>query len=133
MGLFDYSAILADEELGEYAQVDPAKIADLSRVLKNRNSGAVAASIVVETGPCFLAGFTVSSVSAQYIQVFDLAAVPANTTVPTMSYTLAATSTLMVDWIPPRFFKNGIVLANSSTQHTLTIGSADCIFDVQYV
>ena len=133
MGFFDYDAILVREPEGDYAQVDSAKVADLARVVKNRNSGAVAASIIVETGQCFLCGFTVSSVSAQYVQVFDSATLPAEGTVPTMAFTVAATNTLTIDWVQPRYFRNGIVLCNSSTQHTKTIGSADAIFDVQYV
>ena len=133
MGFFDYSAITVAEPEGDYTQVDPDKLAEVARVLKNRNSGAVAASFVVETGQCLLAGFTVSSVAAQYIQIFDATAVPADTAVPLLSFAVAATSTLMVDWVPPRYFRNGIVFSNSSTQHSKTIGSADCIFDVQYV
>jgi hypothetical protein len=35
--------------------------------------------------------------------------------------------------LPPRFFNNGIVVANSSTSATLTIGAADCWFDCQYL
>jgi hypothetical protein len=31
-----------------------------------------------------------------------------------------------------RWFNHGIVIANSTTQGTLTLGAADTIFDVQY-
>ena len=132
-GFFEYGPILVDEPEGDYWQVDPAKIANLQRVLKNHNSGAVANSIIVAAGECFLTGFTVSSVAAQFILVFDSATLPAEAAVPLISYPVAATSSLPIAYIQPRYFKNGIVLCNSSTQHTKTIGSADCIFDVQYV
>ncbi len=116
---------------GVYA--DPDEVTDLARFLNNANSRAVAASLVVKqnAGLCF--GFTVSSVAAQFILVFDASSLPAESTVPLLSFPVAATSTIANAWIPPRGFRNGIVLCNSSTQHTKTIGSADCIFDVQFL
>lgn len=122
---------ISDGQAGDYA--DPKKITDIGRVLKNANPRAVANSIVVKTGPGLCFGFTVSSVAAQFIQVFDLAALPADTAVPTLSFNVSATSTIGNEWMPPRAFQNGIVFCNSSTQHTKTIGSADCIFDVQFL
>ncbi len=119
-------------EGGVYA--DPDTITDIGRVLKNSNSYGVATSLVVCTSPALLCGFTVSSVAAQYIQIFDLAALPANAIVPLLSFPVAATGTVAASFLPyPRAFRNGIVFSNSSTQHAKTIGSADCIFDVQYV
>jgi hypothetical protein len=116
---------------GVYA--DPVKLTEAVRFLQNSNSGAVAASLVVKTNTALLFGFTVSSIAAQFIQIFDVAALPANAAVPTLVFPVAATSQVSVAWNPPRGFRNGLVICNSSTQHTKTIGSADCIFDVQYV
>ena len=132
-GFFEYGPILVDEPEGDYWQVDPAKIANLARVSKNATTPAVANNILVTTGPAFLCGFTVSSVAAQFVLVFDAATLPAENTVPLLSFEVAATSALAMDWVQPRYFRNGIVLCNSSTQHVKTIGSADCLFDVQYV
>jgi hypothetical protein len=116
---------------GLYA--DPAQVTKLARFFQNANSG-VAASLVVKATSGLLAGFTVSSVSAQFIQVFDLAALPANAAVPVLSFEISALSSRSFAAMPfPRGFKNGIVIANSSTQHALTIGSANCIFDAQYL
>ena len=129
MTLPDVEALLYPD--GTYA--DPVKITELALFLQNANSGKVASSLLVKTSPGLVFGFTVSSVSAQFIQVFDAEALPADTAVPTLSFAVAATSQLAVAWIPPRGFRNGIVLCNSSTQHTKTIGSADCVFDVQYL
>lgn len=116
---------------GVYA--DPDKVTDIVRLLKNGNSGLVASSLVVTGSPCLLFGFTVSSIAAQFIQLFDASTLPANATVPTLVFPVAATNQVSVAWNPPRSFRNGIVICNSSTQHTKTIGSADCIFDVQFV
>jgi hypothetical protein len=116
---------------GVYA--DPEKLTDLVRFLLNANSGAVASSLVVKGSPGLLFGFTVSSIAAQFIQIFDASALPANTAVPTAVFPVAATNQVSVAWNPPRSFRNGLVICNSSTQHTKTIGSADCIFDVQFV
>jgi hypothetical protein len=119
-------------ELGSF-HVDPQAMAEAVRQLPSQNSRAVAASMLVKPTSGLLYGFTVSSVAAQFIQVFDLAALPADTAVPLLSFPVAATSIVGAQWIPPRAFRNGLVLCNSSTQHTKTIGSADCIFDVQYL
>ena len=119
-------------EGGVYA--DPDTITDIGRVLQNENSRAVAASIVVCQRPALLCGFTVSSIAAQFIQVFDAGALPADTAVPLIVFAVGATSVMSASFLPyPRSFRNGIVLCNSSTQHTKTIGTADCIFDVQFI
>lgn len=112
---------------------DPLKVTDLARVLQNGNSGAAAASLLVKSSPGLLFGFTVSSTAAQFIQVFDASALPADGAVPVLSLAVGAASQIGVAWIPPRGFRGGIVLCNSSTQHTKTIGSATCIFDVQFL
>jgi hypothetical protein len=116
---------------GLYA--DPAQVTKLARFFQNANSGGVAASLVVKATSGLLLGLTVSSVSSQFIHVFDLAALPANATVPTLSFDITALTSRGVSWLSPRGFRNGIVVANSSTQHALTIGSANCIFDVQFL
>jgi hypothetical protein len=64
--------------------------------------------------------------SAQFIQLHDSATLPADTAVPVYTFTVAATSNFSIDvpitGIP---FTNGIVICNSSTGPTKTIGSAD--------
>lgn len=112
---------------------DPTLVTELARQLPNANSRAVASSLVVKPDAGLLYGITVSSTSAQFIQVFDLTAVPADGVVPLLTFAVTATNQLGVAWIPPRGFSNGIVLCNSSTQHTKTIGTATCIFDAQFL
>jgi hypothetical protein len=124
---------LTDLRYGDGIYSDPAQVTLLARQLNNANSRAVANSVIVKPDAGLLYGFTVSSVSAQFIQVFDLTAVPADGVVPLLSFAVTALQQLGVAWIPPRGFSNGIVLCNSTTQHTKTIGTANCIFDAQFL
>jgi len=100
----------------------------------NKRSTALASSIVIAGAHEFY-GFTVNNTkaSAQYVLVFDLAALPSNGAVPDVSFTASASLDKGVVWLPARRMTQGIVIANSSTADSLTIGSADCFFDVQYL
>lgn len=99
----------------------------------NRTS-AVVASLVVATNPCILDGFTGynAKASAQFIQIHDATSLPAEGAVPKISFIAQADSPFSLDHgLKGRKFANGIVICNSSTHMTKTIGSADCSFDVQ--
>lgn len=67
--------------------------------------------------------------SAQWIQVFDSATLPADTAVPLLTFTVATVANFDVP-LPPGGLKcaNGIVVCNSSTGPTKTIGSDDVFF-----
>jgi hypothetical protein len=98
------------------------------------NVGSLRNAIVVP-GNIVVAGWTVYSTkaSSQFLNVFDANTVPADASVPLFSWPLAANNG--VGFAFPgngRRFKTGLVLCNSSTDATKTIGSADCFFDVQY-
>lgn len=101
----------------------------------NATTPALSKSIVVKSGAGRLYGFTATStnVAAQFILVFDASALPANATVPLFSFNVAAASPAGGYWgSVGRWFDRGIVLANSTTQGSLTLGAADCLFDVQF-
>ncbi|HEX4672051.1 MAG TPA: hypothetical protein VH279_07270 [Solirubrobacteraceae bacterium] len=101
----------------------------------NASSAKLASSIVAHTGVCRLVGFTVTSTnaSAQFIQVYDAAAVPANGAIPLFTFNVALVNSVTGYWgSMGRWCDRGIVLCNSTTQGTLTIGAADTLFDVQY-
>jgi len=92
-------------------------------------------SSVVLTGYLRVYGFTVysSRVSAQFILVFDASSLPADAKVPLFAIPVTASSQVSAYYgAPGRIFQQGLVLCNSSTDTTKTIGSADCFFDVQY-
>lgn len=74
-----------------------------------------------------------SKTSAQFIQIFDSATVPADTTAPKFIIPVPASSIFAFD--TGRFgvvMANGISWSNSSTAPTKTIGSADCWVNLSY-
>lgn len=99
------------------------------------SSLALQSAFQVTSGPARLFGFQVYSNKgvAQFIQLHDSQTAPASGAVPVAVFTVGATANLPVayPW-PGRWFNRGIWFANSSTAATLTAGSADCYFDVQY-
>jgi len=102
----------------------------------NATTTAYAASLVIKASEgtlYYVSGFN-SKNAEQFILFFDSAALPANGAVPKIVYRVDARA----DFDFPldhfgRHFRNGIVVSNSSTGPTLTIGSADCWFDAQYL
>jgi len=105
-------------------------------VYDNSTSNALESSRVVKSGKTRLFGFsgTNTKASAQFILAFDATGIPLNGAIPKFVMTAAASSDFWVSWTPGcRNFSDGCVLCNSSTAATLTIGSADCWFDAQYL
>lgn len=102
----------------------------------NATSPVLSKSIVAKTGIAKLFGFTATStnIAAQFILLFDAAALPANGAVPVAGFPVVAASAAAGYWgTAGRAFRAGIVLACSTTQGTLTLGAADTIFDVQFI
>ncbi len=100
----------------------------------NFSRSALQSSIVVP-GRIVVYGFTAynTKASSQFINVFDANTLPADTAVPLFSWALAANSGVGFGWQPNgRQFQTGLVLCNSSTDATKTIGAVDCFFDVQF-
>lgn len=114
----------------------PVPVASSTNALSNSTSTALEASRVVKTSAGRVYGLTGynSKASAQFIQLFDSATVPANAAVPVVVFTVPASSNFSLDFNNlGRYFSTGIAISNSSTAATKTIGSADCWFDVQYL
>lgn len=101
----------------------------------NSTSQALESSRVVKSGAGTLfgvSGFN-NKASAQFIQVFDLEKIPADGFVPVIVITVPTVANFSIAFgILGRSFARGIVLCNSSTLATKTLGAADCWFDAQY-
>ena len=104
-------------------------------ILPNANTNGAAASLIVTTRRCLLFGFTASSTlgAGQFIQLYDAQALPGSGASPLWSYPISATSGIAVNFIPPRFFRNGCVIVNSTAQNSYTAGAANTIIDAQYL
>lgn len=91
---------------------------------------AVASKVGLDhAGRIFLLVGYNAKTSAQFIQLHNAASLPANTAVPEYSFRVEASSNFSLDLsLYGDYFDTGVVACNSSTQATLTIGSADCTF-----
>lgn len=99
------------------------------------STAAYAASLAVKTAPGVLFGITGynSKVSAQFIQIHDAAALPADNAVPKVIITVPASSNFSIDFGQYGLrCVAGIIVCNSSTGATKTIGSADCWIHARY-
>lgn len=115
---------------------DPQKVGELARQLRNGNPAGLVNQAVVKNSPGLLYGLTVysSNVADQYLHVFDATSLPANGTAPTLPpFKLKSDTNFGAQWTPPRGFLHGIVICNSTTAATLTLGVADTFIDAQYL
>lgn len=105
------------------------------RIPTNITTTNYSSSLIVKTSSGTLHNITgySSSLSEQFIQIFDTNTLPADGATPKIIFIISAKSNFSFDLgTNGRYFYNGIVICNSSTSDTKTIGSNDCWFDVQY-
>ena len=100
----------------------------------NSTQAALATSKVIKAAAGTLYGLSgYNSGAAQFIQLHDASALPADSAVPVVNIAVAATSNFSIDFgIYGMSFATGIVACNSSTAATKTIGAADCQFFARY-
>lgn len=88
-------------------------------------STAATAGEQVYTDDCVLKGLVVTSTVAQWVQIHDVSAAPADTAVPLISIYVTANGMVSITFPIP--LENGLYVCNSSTHATKTIGAADCM------
>ena len=94
----------------------------------SKDGGALVASRVISGGPCKLMALIVynSNAAQQFIQVHELAALPADGEVSELpAIPVAGGSVTMFDF-GPGLDLDACVVCNSSTAAAKTIGAADC-------
>lgn len=100
------------------------------------NSTALVASLVVKAtaGTLYgIAGYNANA-AARFIQIHDATALPANTSVPEVVVNVGIAGNFNINFGPfGRRFATGIVVANSTTAPTLTVGTADSWISAEYV
>lgn len=116
--------------LGRGLGVDDGMLLPLNSV-----SAALEKARVVPLGSGYLYGFTITNTNAaaRFVMLFDASSVPATGAVPILAKSVPAGDAVGFQWWPPRAVQVGIVVCNSTTQATLTLGAADSLFDVQYL
>ena len=102
--------------------------------LSYSDSVAYVASVVVKATPGTV--FRISgynSGAAQFVQLHNTATLPADAAIPAIVFAVAATSNFDYDLSDTgRYCGTGIVISNSSTAPTKTIGAADIFFNILY-
>jgi hypothetical protein len=95
-------------------------------------SAAAEASSVskASAGRLYSVTFTNGNAAARYLQFFNAASVPADTTVPVLSIYVAAGQSVQLYWENGIYFSTGICWCNSSTATAKTIGAADSLANV---
>lgn len=98
------------------------------------NTTALATSLVAKASPGTIYDLFITNTlaAAQYVQIHDAAALPADGAVPESCVVVPASSSLAISFTGGKVMTTGIVISNSSTAPTKTIGAADCWFEVTY-
>lgn len=115
--------------------VDTLPVSFSAATKTNVGTSAYASNLVIKAsaGTLFMINGFNSKSSDQWIQLYDAASLPADGSAPKLTFYAPAESNFYFDFgMYGRAFATGIVVGNSSTGPTKTIGSADCWFDAQF-
>jgi hypothetical protein len=102
----------------------------------NANTSAYAASLVVKASAGTLyevRGYNSSITTAYWIQVHDASSLPADTAVPEDIILVQPEENFYIRYPQGKSLGTGIVISNSSTGPTKTIGGADCWISAEYI
>lgn len=113
--------------------LSPAR--DASSALAKNASSALVTSRVGKASAGWFYGVTYTNTNAatRFLMCFDATSLPGNGTVPDFGFSIPVTTGQVATWSSgglPVNAATGVVCANSTTQATLTIGSADGLFGI---
>lgn len=126
------TAAASSDTTGDYEPLSTDSVGRLRVVAKRDTTDALslaattalATSIVVKASPGTLHSIVGYSTTAQFLQVHDASSLPADTAVPEMVFPIAANEAFNIP-LPGHVCATGIVICNSTTGPTKTIGAAD--------
>lgn len=98
-------------------------------------SPRLANSAVVKTGPGTFYSITMTNTNAaaRFLQAFDASVLPADGAVPLFSRSIPITDSITITWTVGFTFNVGLVVCNSTTSGSKTIGAADALFAVTFI
>lgn len=124
----DYSALHVDAS-GRLRIVDATTLVDPT----NATTSALAASLVVKASAGKVWGITGYTTTDQFLQIHNATSLPSNGAVPAVVFPIEAGKPFSIAYTDKaREFSTGIVVCNSTTGPTKTIGGSDTWIDVQY-
>lgn len=126
--------------LGNGNDLTNRKLTDIEKgitlVIVPYYSAALEASAIIKASETkfYSITFVNTNGGTRYLQLFNSATLPADAVVPILTFPVATGVTFTYTTGEyPNLFSNGLVVCNSSTLASKTIGSADSLFYVQYI
>lgn len=130
----DYSPLAVGPAGGLYAAQIPN--AESGWSLSSSDSTALEASRVIKSsaGKLYRLQCLNTNAAVRYLQIFNSTTLPADATVPVFTIPVGIGAFVELDFTSMgRYFSTGIVVCNSSTIGTKTIGAADSWFNALYL
>lgn len=134
IGDVDVASIAAGTNIIGYTI--PTPVTNNTNAMSSAASTAYATNLVIKgsAGRLYqLTGYN-SKASSQFIQIHNTTSLPSDTAVPIFTFLVPPSTSFSLDFFPMgRYFSTGIVVCNSSTGATKTVGSSDCWFNAEYL